>query len=142
VDTKPELAVRRGLHRRGLRYRVDHPIVTDKLRVRPDIVFPRQHVAVFIDGCFWHACERHGTDPQQNADYWATKLARNVARDRLVNKTLAKAGWLVARFWEHESVEDVIELIHRLIIDVAPPSPGVLTGAGSTQRTILDQGPT
>lgn len=111
TGTKPEVAVRNALHSRGLRYRVDHPIVVGQLTVRPDIVFARRHLAIFIDGCFWHACPFHGTQPRQNSDYWSEKLARNVMRDRVVNETLARAGWVVARFWEHEPVEGVVEAI-------------------------------
>ena len=69
---------------------------------RPDFVFPQRRVAVFVDGCFWHACPRHATQPQHNAEFWRRKLAVNRARDRLVNRTLRRAGWRVVRFWEHD----------------------------------------
>ena len=69
---------------------------------KPDFVFPKLRVAVFVDGCFWHGCPIHGTKPKQNAEFWLTKIARNQARDRLVNRTLRKAGWRVLRIWEHE----------------------------------------
>jgi len=65
-------------------------------------VFPRAKVAVFVDGCFWHACPEHGTAPAANADWWAAKLARNVERDAETNRRLIKAGWSVVRVWEHE----------------------------------------
>jgi DNA mismatch endonuclease (patch repair protein) len=68
---------------------------------RPDFVFPRERVAVFVDGCFWHGCPIHGTQPKQNAEFWVTKIAKNRARDRLVNRELRKAGWRVIRIWEH-----------------------------------------
>ena len=71
-------------------------------RVRPDFVFRRGKVAVFVDGCFWHACPVHGTRPKQNAGFWREKLARNVARDRLVSRSLHARGWRVMRIWEHE----------------------------------------
>ncbi|MBC9226973.1 DNA mismatch endonuclease Vsr [Aeromicrobium sp. 636] len=100
-DTSPELAVRRILHAHGLRYRVNRrPEST--LRRTADIVFPTQRVAVFIDGCYWHACPEHGTQARTNADYWSTKLAGNVARDRDTNEQLQSLGWTVLRFWEHE----------------------------------------
>src|SRR4051794_4976178 len=83
-DTKPELRLRAALHARGLRFRVDYPVRTDALTVRPDVVFTRWRVAVFVDGCFWHGCPEHGTRPQRNAAYWGPKLQRNVARDRRV----------------------------------------------------------
>ncbi len=67
---------------------------------KPDFVFRRERVAVFVDGCFWHGCPRHATQPASNAIFWSTKLARNVARDREVGRTLRKAGWEVLRVWE------------------------------------------
>jgi DNA mismatch endonuclease (patch repair protein) len=100
-DTKPELAVRRLLHAAGLRYRVAFQPVRG-LRRTADIVFTRQRIAVFIDGCYWHACPAHGTQAKSNPDYWSTKLAGNVARDADTNVKLAAEGWMVLRYWEHE----------------------------------------
>lgn len=70
--------------------------------VRPDFVFPKLRLAVFVDGCFWHACPRHTTKPKNNAAFWRKKFARNKARDQLVTRTLRKNGWRVLRIWEHE----------------------------------------
>jgi DNA mismatch endonuclease (patch repair protein) len=70
--------------------------------VRPDFVFPRLRLAVFVDGCFWHGCPRHATKPKNNRAFWRRKLAANKARDRLVSRTLRRAGWRVLRIWEHE----------------------------------------
>ena len=70
--------------------------------VRPDFVFPKSRTAIFVDGCFWHGCPLHGTKPKGNAAFWKNKFARNLARDRLVNRTLRRAGWRVLRIWEHE----------------------------------------
>jgi DNA mismatch endonuclease, patch repair protein len=70
------------------------------LRVRPDFVFRRQRVAVFVDGCFWHGCPRHATRPVGHRKFWDAKLARNKARDREVNRALRHAGWTVLRIWE------------------------------------------
>jgi DNA mismatch endonuclease (patch repair protein) len=109
-DTKPELAVRRLLHAQGLRYRVDfRPTAT--VRSRADIVFTKQKVAVFIDGCFWHSCPVHATQPKANADYWLPKLARNAARDAEVTELLTDVGWTVLRFWEHEKPETAVAVI-------------------------------
>lgn len=108
-DTSPELAVRRRLHAAGLRYRVDFAPLGG--RRRADIVFTRQHVAVFIDGCYWHGCPDHATFPKRNSDYWLPKLARNVERDRETDQSLREAGWTVLRFWEHESPDDVARRI-------------------------------
>lgn len=100
-DTSPELAVRRLLHAAGLRYRVDYR-PEPSLRRTADIVFTKRRVAVFLDGCFWHACPEHGTAARSNASYWSEKLRRNVARDADTTARLEAAGWTVLRFWEHE----------------------------------------
>nr|WP_204805923.1 very short patch repair endonuclease [Mycobacterium riyadhense] len=114
-DTKPELEVRRGLHRLGLRYRVA-TAPEPQLRRRADIVFTRARVAVFIDGCFWHGCLEHGrSNFNYNADYWPAKIAANAARDVETNARLREAGWLVLRFWEHEDVAEVVENIWRAV---------------------------
>jgi DNA mismatch endonuclease, patch repair protein len=72
------------------------------LRVKVDFVFRQVRLAVFVDGCFWHSCPKHGTQPAGNRSFWKKKFARNIARDRLVNRTLRRAGWRVLRIWEHE----------------------------------------
>ncbi|WP_225755642.1 very short patch repair endonuclease [Actinotalea sp. Marseille-Q4924] len=100
-DTAPEVLLRHDLHRRGLRFRVDHPL-PGLPRRRADVLFPRARIAVFIDGCFWHACPDHGTQPVSNAAWWSAKLERNVARDRSTDAHLAAIGWTVLRIWEHE----------------------------------------
>ena len=69
---------------------------------KPDFVFPKLKLAVFVDGCFWHGCPLHATQPKTNAKFWREKIARNQARDRLVTRTLRRAGWSVLRIWEHE----------------------------------------
>lgn len=103
-DTPAELALRRLLHRAGLRYRVDHRPVPG-IRRKADIVFTRAKVAVFVDGCFWHSCPTHATWPRANAQWWRDKLAGNVARDRDTDRRLTEAGWIVVRIWEHEAPE-------------------------------------
>lgn len=106
-DTKPEMAIRRLVHAAGLRYRVStRPI--PELRRTADLVFSKQRIAVFIDGCFWHGCEAHGANkPRANADYWSTKLARNAARDADTTTQLKLRGWRVLRYWEHEEPTEV-----------------------------------
>jgi DNA mismatch endonuclease (patch repair protein) len=106
-DTRPERALRTVLHARGLRFRVDHPLRLPTLTVRPDVVFTRWQVAVFVDGCFWHSCPEHGNVPRRNLDYWVPKLQRNIDRDRRIDFALHDAGWRVVRAWEHESPEVV-----------------------------------
>jgi len=76
--------------------------VKHRPQVKPDFVFHRQRVAVFIDGCFWHGCPRHGTKPRGNAEFWLAKLSENKKRDRYVNKMLRRQKWTVMRFWEHQ----------------------------------------
>lgn len=116
-DTQPELAVRRLLHARGLRYRVAAAPLPG-LRRRADIVFTKQRVAVFIDGCFWHGCPSHGRKRfQHNADYWPAKIATNMARDLDTTAHLASEGWYVMRFWEHESPIDVAAIIERAVTE-------------------------
>jgi DNA mismatch endonuclease, patch repair protein len=111
TDTKPELALRAALHAMGYRYRKDHRLDLPLRRVRPDIAFTRRKVAVFIDGCFWHACPDHGSKPKSNEWYWSPKLAKNVERDRAADDALAQAGWTVVRLWEHVPLTDAVALV-------------------------------
>ncbi len=107
TGTKPEVALRSALHRLGYRYRKDHRLdLADGVRVRPDIVFTARKVAVFVDGCFWHACPDHGREPSVNQWYWAPKLRRTVERDRAADTALAAAGWRVVRLWQHLPLTD------------------------------------
>jgi DNA mismatch endonuclease (patch repair protein) len=111
-DTSPEIRLRSALHRRGLRFRVDVPIPASGRRpIRPDIVFTRQRLAVFIDGCFWHSCPQHGSSPASNADYWQPKLARNRQRDTQADCLLRETGWSVLRIWEHVLLEDAVRAV-------------------------------
>ena len=105
VGTKPEMQLRSELHRRGMRYFVDRPVVPGDRRRRVDIVFPRIRLAVFVDGCFWHRCPDHGNLPKANGEWWAAKLNRNVERDRDTDRRLIDAAWSVVRVWEHENVQ-------------------------------------
>ena len=100
-DTPAEVALRSALHRLGLRFRVDAAPLPHGRR-RADVVFRRARVAVFVDGCFWHGCPEHGTQPKQNGERWRAKLEQNRARDEETNGELLEAGWLVLRFWEHD----------------------------------------
>jgi DNA mismatch endonuclease (patch repair protein) len=104
ADTRPEIALRSELHRRGLRFRKEVALRPSRRLRRIDIVFPGVRLAVFLDGCFWHRCAEHGNRPRANTGYWSVKLARNVARDAEINAELAAAGWAVIRVWEHEDV--------------------------------------
>lgn len=109
ADTKPEVALRKALHRLGYRYRKDLRLTLDDgVKVRPDVVFTARKVAVFVDGCFWHVCPDHGRQPTSNEWYWTPKLRRNVERDRLVTVALEHAGWRVVRIWEHVPLEAAV----------------------------------
>lgn len=109
-DTKPEVAVRRLLHARGRRFRVNiRPLVS--LRRTADIVFTRHRIAVFIDGCYWHGCPEHYVASKTNSEYWNTKIASNITRDAETTAELEKAGWIVLRYWSHVRPEDVVDSI-------------------------------
>jgi len=113
-DTSVELVVRRILHARGARYRVDYRLEVG-LRTRPDVVFTRARVAVYIDGCFWHGCPVRATFPVTNADYWLPKLARNIERDAASRSRLRELGWTVLSYWEHEDPQAVADGILRTV---------------------------
>jgi DNA mismatch endonuclease, patch repair protein len=109
-DTAHELAVRRRLHARGVRYRVDvRPC--PQTRARGDLVWKGRRLVVFLDGCFWHACPTCGHVPKAHRQWWVDKLAGNVARDRRADAVLTAAGWRVLRFWEHEDPDAVVDAI-------------------------------
>lgn len=111
TDTKPEVAVRSALHARGLRFRKHLAIRAGGVLVRPDVVFSRARLAVFIDGCFWHCCPLHKNVPRANNDYWRPKLERNQQRDRIVGEALEASDWRVVRAWEHEATDAVVERV-------------------------------
>ena len=73
-----------------------------KLYGKPDFVFPKQRLAIFVDGCFWHGHDCRNTKPKANADYWETKINRNKNRDVEVTETLTNKNWTVIRIWECE----------------------------------------
>jgi DNA mismatch endonuclease (patch repair protein) len=100
------------LHRRGLRFRVQQRPLTSCRRV-VDVVFPRQKIAVFVDGCFWHVCPQHFMWPHANAAWWRDKLTRNQVRDTDTDERLRAAGWTPFHVWEHENLEQAAD---RLII--------------------------
>ncbi len=95
--TKPETALRKFLRCGGIQFHV-----YAKLPGKPDIVFSREKLAVFIDGCFWHKCQKCFVKPATRTRFWMRKIEGNVKRDREVNLILAKQGWKVLRFWEHD----------------------------------------
>jgi DNA mismatch endonuclease, patch repair protein len=124
VDTGPERALRSALFQAGVRFRKDFRIECPNLKVRADVAILGPRIAVFVDGCFWHRCPDHGTNPKTNAEFWAEKLDRNVDRDHRVNAALAESGWTVIRSWEHERSElaanRVLVALGRGVIAEAP----------------------
>jgi DNA mismatch endonuclease (patch repair protein) len=114
-DTQPEVRLRSLLHRRGYRFTTNTQVQTPKVRVRPDIVFGRKRVAVFVDGCFWHSCKLHRTIPRVNRGYWGPKLRRVTRRDRRVGHALIAEGWLVVRVWEHQPAEQAVKLVETVL---------------------------
>lgn len=113
-DTGVELALRRALHARGLRYRVHRrPIAA--VRREADVVFTRARVAVFVDGCFWHGCPEHVTWPKTNPEFWRDKIEANRRRDRDTDERLVAAGWRVVRVWEHEDPATAAARVHAVI---------------------------
>lgn len=113
-DTSAELALRRELHALGLRYRIQVPVLTKPRRVA-DVAFGGLRVAIFVDGCFWHACPEHATWPRQNAEFWRAKIVANQERDRDTNDRLRAAGWKVVRVWAHEPPERVARRVAKIV---------------------------
>lgn len=114
-DTGPEKRLRSALHQAGYRYRCDLSIQLDGIRPRPDIVFTKKRVAVFVDGCFWHSCPAHGADPRANQDYWVPKLQRNRERDAVQTQALEEAGWTVLRLWDHLSTQAMFKSVAEVL---------------------------
>jgi DNA mismatch endonuclease, patch repair protein len=102
-DTAAERRLQQALDEEGLHYELDRAPISS-VRTRADVVFADAHVAVYLDGCFWHGCPEHGTWPKANAEWWREKLDANRRRDAVASKILEEAGWRVLRFWAHEPV--------------------------------------
>lgn len=113
-DTNPELMLRKELFGRGLRgYRLK-----TKLPGKPDIVFSRKKVVIFVDGCFWHKCPKCFKLPKSNVKFWRKKINGNVKRDNEVNARLNEQGYKVLRFWTHELKEDFEDCIMKIFISL------------------------
>ena len=111
-NTKPEMVVRRHLHALGFRYRLHSP----KLPGHPDIVLPKWHTVIFVNGCFWHrhqGCKAAST-PKSNVEFWQAKFTRNVERDRHEHALLKKAGWRVIVLWECQVKNGLSRLAQRI----------------------------
>ncbi|WP_282572169.1 very short patch repair endonuclease [Roseomonas acroporae] len=112
--TNAELSLRKELHARGLRYRLQVPLLSKPRRVA-DIVFPGARVAIFVDGCFWHGCPEHASWPKSNAQFWREKIETNRARDADTDRRLQALGWRVVRIWAHESAGEAAQRIADLV---------------------------
>ena len=110
VDTRPELALRHELHTLGFRYRVNLPLPGLRRR-RADVTFVRWRTAVFVQGCFWHACPQHLHVPKHNGEWWREKLQNNVRRDEDTDAHLIRLGWIPLRLWEHEAVDAAVDRV-------------------------------
>src|SRR5262249_51096120 len=104
---------------------------------RPDIVFTARRVAVFVDGCFWHCCPEHGSQPAANTWYWEPKLRRNVERDRAADVALGRAGWTVVRLWEHESLEAAVAAGGRAVREGEPGRAGARSPDRSDDSAVV-----
>lgn len=113
-DTRPELALRRAVFERGLRYRI-HRRPIPAFRRNLDLVFPSARVAVDVRGCYWHDCPEHKSRPKANADWWKAKLERNAARDAETAERLREEGWELIVVWEHEDVASAADRVERAV---------------------------
>ena len=109
-DTGLEIRVRSELHRRGLRFRKHLKFLPGK----PDIVFTRARVAVFVDGDFWHGY-KFRTWKHKISDFWKTKISKNIERDEENRRQLAELGWAVVRLWQHDLEQDFEDSIQRIL---------------------------
>ena len=131
-DTAPEMALRKALHLRGLRYFV-HRRPLPELRREADIVFPKAKVAVFVDGCFWHGCPEHGRrNGGTNEWYWSEKIQRNKDRDCDTDERLKRAGWVPVRVWEHMPASEAAQSVQTIIKSLQPSAQ--LTGLDPAMR--------
>lgn len=109
-DTGPEMALRRGLHAAGMRYRVNVRLIPGS-RKTVDIAFTRAKVAVEVLGCFWHGCPQHHRPSNRNVEFWTTKVAGNVERDQVKRVALEQLGWTLVFVWEHNDLTVAVERV-------------------------------
>ena len=107
AETSPELKLRRALWGKGFSYQ---PSISGS----PDFVHRKKKVAVYVHGCFWHACPLHYREPQTRKDYWVPKICRNAGRDKENVQLLRNKGFKVFQFWEHEIENNVERCAERL----------------------------
>ena len=113
-DTGPEIKLRKLLFSEGLRgYRI-----SAKLPGKPDIIFRKYKLAIFIDGCFWHKCPKCFIGPETHKKFWQDKIKNNVERDNKINRILKKDGWTVVRFWEHDIRKRPDKCVNKIIYTI------------------------
>lgn len=107
-DSKIEVEFRKKLWEAGFRYRKN----STKYFGKPDLVLKKYKTVIFIDSCFWHGCEEHGSAPQTNKKFWKTKIERNIQRDKDVIEYYSEMGWQIIRIWEHDLGKNRDEVIN------------------------------
>lgn len=113
-NTKPEVSLRKLLFANGVRsYRIHY-----KLIGKPDVVFSKKKIAIFIDGCFWHKCPQCFIEPETRKKFWDEKINGNIKRDREVNKALKSSGWKVLRFWEHSVRKSPDKIVSKIMKEI------------------------
>lgn len=112
-NTKSEVKLRKALWHLGIHYRKNFKLLLGK----PDIVIPRCHIAIFVDGDFWHGRNFSAIDKRidVNHDFWINKLKKNIERDKYVNEALTEQGWLVLRFWDSDIKKDLNGCLSRIL---------------------------
>lgn len=108
-NTSPEVMLRKHIFKAGFRYKIRSNLVG-----KPDIVFSKEKVVIFVDGCFWHGCSIHSKLPSTNTEYWSNKIMNNQNRDNRVTKELEAIGWLVIRFWEHDVKTNIDSCVNKI----------------------------
>jgi len=110
-NTAPEIKLRKMLFAAGIRgYRIHY-----NLPGKPDIVFLKRKIAVFIDGCFWHKCPVDFQEPETRKEFWLEKIQSNIDRDKKINKQLKHEGWTIIRIWEHEIKKEPEKVVKKII---------------------------
>lgn len=110
-NTVPEIKLRKMLFASGIRgYRIHY-----NLPGKPDLVFVKKKIAVFIDGCFWHKCPVDFQEPETRKEFWMKKIQSNIDRDKKVNEQLKNDGWTIIRIWEHEIKKEPEEVVKKII---------------------------
>jgi len=134
TNNRADRLLRSALHRRGLRFRIQRRLIPGSKRT-VDIVFPRARLAVFVDGCFWHDCPIHGSQPKSNVEWWRRKIQQNVERDMDTNERLRSLGWRVLRIWEHEDPMEAADRIVKAYHDSLAVTKGLPKGQAGSNRS-------